>query len=138
MAPRDDALAWADGQELPILNQRQGTYSSIDRAVRAVVHDPGTLAMLGMGGVDVDFDSQMVLLAALGPTPSANYGIRIRRVWRDGWALRAAVEVVHPAVDAPRRGTPASPYHLVVVPRSDLNVVGFSADVRTRPLAQTR
>jgi len=85
--------------------------------------------MLPINVGPVDFDEEMVLLAALGPTACDDYAIRIRRVWRDGMQLRARVEVQCPAADAPRRGTPASPYHLVIVPRSELNVKGFEARV---------
>lgn len=119
----------ADGEVLSVLRERHGTFSSIDRRLRLVIHEPATLAMLPFTVDPVDFSTEMVLLAALGPTPGDDYSIRIRRVWRDGLRLRARVEVQFPPVDAPRSGSRASPYHLVVVPRCDLRVRGFEARV---------
>jgi hypothetical protein len=128
-APRAEVTVVADGQELPVLRQKSGAFSSITRRLRLVVHDPGTLAMLPVDPGPVNFSHEMVLLAAMGPTPSDDYAIRIRRVWREGSVLRARVEKRFPRPDAPRGSAPASPYHLVVVPRSELNVRGFEAGV---------
>ena len=91
--------------------------------------------MLPVDPGQVDFDHEMVLVAALGPTASADYAVRITRVWRDGAVLRAEVEVAHPPADSPRRGIPASPYHLVVIPKSNLNVAGFTAAVSPEAFA---
>ena len=128
-APRAEVAVVADGQELPVLRQKSGAFSSITRRLRLVVHDPGTLAMLPVDPGPVDFSHEMVLLAAMGPTPWDDYAIRIRRVWREGSVLRARVEKRFPRPDAPRGSAPASPYHLVVVPRSELNVRGFEVGV---------
>ncbi|MHC4610504.1 MAG: hypothetical protein ACYS7M_09165, partial [Planctomycetota bacterium] len=69
-APRTEPALIADGQELPILREKSGTFSSIGRGLRLVVHDPGTLAMLPVDVGTVDFGHEMVLVAAMGPTPS--------------------------------------------------------------------
>ncbi len=119
----------AHDQELPILREVSGTYSTIGRPLRLVVHDPGTLAMLPIDLGPVDFNREMVLVSALGPTPSPTYAIRIRRIWRDGPALRAAMDIQYPAPDAQLRSAPASPYHAVVVPKSNLNVRNFQAGI---------
>ncbi len=115
----------ADRQELPILRSQAGTYANFARPLRLAIRDAGTLAMVPVDVGPVDFQREMVLLAALGPTPSPEYGIRIRRVWRDGSELRARIEKRFPEADLPRRTTPANPYHLIVVPRCDRNVRGF-------------
>ena len=135
-APRGLGAGPADGQELPILRQKAGTFSSIGQSLRLVIHDPGTLAMLPLDIGPVDFDKEMVLVSTMGPTPSDEYAIRIQRVWRDGPVLRAAVDVRYPPAGAALRSTPASPYHAVVVPRSPLNIRNF--DVEVPPTAFAR
>lgn len=129
MAPRTDLEPMADGEVLPVLRERSAVFSTINRPLRLVIHDPGTLAMLPFDPGPVDFDREMVLLAAMGPTPSADCAIRIRRVWRDGPRLRVRVELQFPPGDAARSEARASPYHLVVVPRSDRRIRGFEAAV---------
>lgn len=116
----------ADGQELPILRGASGTYSHIAVPLRVVIRDQSTWDSLPIAELEVDFDKEMVLVAAMGQTFSEYYGIQINRVWREGNVLLAEVEHVFPSADAPRRGHQASPYDTVVVPRCDLNVRGFS------------
>ncbi len=123
----------ADGQELPILREMGGTFSSINRSLRLVIHDRGTLAMMPLEVGPVDFDREMVLVGAMGQTPSDDYSIRISRVWREGSELRAAVDLHYPPAGARLRATPASPFHAVIVPKCDLNVRDF--DVRIPPKA---
>lgn len=129
MGPTTNLDLIADGEQFPVLREQIATFSTINRPLRLVIHDPGTLAMLPFDIGPVDFQTEMVLLAATGPTPSDGYAIRIRRVWRDGLRLRVRVETQFPPTDVPRAGRSASPYHLVVVPRSDLLVKGFAATV---------
>ncbi len=138
VAPRADSARIADGQELAVLREQARTFSSIDRQLRLVFHDAGSLAMLPVNAGPVDFDREMVLLAALGPTRSEDSAVRIRRLWRDGSVLRAEVQISHPVASALSAGTPASPYHLVVVPRSDLNIAGWTAAATPRVLAGRR
>jgi len=118
--------------EFPILWEQQGTYSNITQAFRVVVRDRATLARLPIAEVPVDFDRQMVLVAALGPAPTDQVGIRITRVWREKNRIRVQVQTLHPG-EAKHAGLKrTSPYHIVVVPRSDLNVVGFSSTVPSK------
>jgi hypothetical protein len=119
----------ADGQDLPVLHERAGTFSSIGQSLRLVVHDQGSLATLPVDIGPVDFEREMVLVAAMGPTPSEGYFIRIRRVWRHGQELRAEVDIRYPSSGGQLRGRPASPYHVVVVPRCHLNVRDFDVEV---------
>lgn len=115
--------------EYPIQWQQEGTYSNINRAFRVVARDRATLAQLPIAEVPVDFDRQMVLVAALGPASTDQLAIRITRVWREKNRLHAQVQTLHPG-EGKRGGLKrTSPYHIVVVPRSDLDVVGFSATV---------
>jgi hypothetical protein len=115
----------AEGADLPVLREKRGVYSSFEERKRLVIHDVGSMATVPVDPGPVDFDREMVVVAALGPAPSPDYGIRIRGVKRQGSRLRAAVEVQYPPMDAPRRGRPSSPYHLIVVPKCHLNIVGF-------------
>jgi len=121
-------------QELPILWQQVGSYGRLKVPVRLVARDAGTLAMLPLADVPVDFDKQMVLIAALGTVPGHGYAIRIARVWRQGNRILTDVRVTPPP-PAPRPGplNLTSPYHIVVVPRSDLNVEGFTTALPDGP-----
>lgn len=123
------ARAPAPGEDLPILWEASGSYSRLSRSVRIVARDRATLAQIPLVDVPVDFDSQMVLLAALGPVPHDGLGIRIKRVWREGSRIRVAERHVHPGPNQPTRTTAASPWTAVVVPRSDLNVEGYAPRV---------
>jgi len=123
------ATAPAPGEDLPILWEASGTYSRLSRTVRIVARDRATLAQLPIAEVPVDFDSQMVLIAGLGPTPNDKLGIRIKRVWRDGSRIRVLERHIHPGFDQAPGLRPASPWTILVVPRSDLNVEGYSPRV---------
>jgi len=73
----------------------------------------------------------LVLIAGMGPTPARGAGIRIVRVWRDGSRLRVRERRIHPGLDteASGPGDAASPWTICVVPKSDLNVEGYAAQV---------
>jgi len=117
------------GEELPILLQIRGTYSRLGRAVRILARDRATLAQVPLAEVPVDFDSQMVLIAGLGPTTSNEFGIRITRVWREGSRLCVQEQQIHPGPDRAAGLRPASPWTMAVVPKRDLNVEGYSTRV---------
>lgn len=116
-------------EDLPILWEKSGAYSRIRRMTRVVARDPATLAQLPVTEVPVDFDAQMVLIVGLGPTPINELGVRITRVWRDGSRIRVQERRIHPGVGSSPGFEPASPWTVAVVPRSDLNVEGFSTRV---------
>ncbi len=121
----------ADMADLPILWQKGGAYSRLTRQVRVVARDRATLARIPLADVPVDFDTQMVLITGLGPTPAREAGIRIVRVWRDGSRIRVRERRIHPGLEgeASGAGTAASPWTICVVPKSDLNVEGYAARV---------
>ena len=116
-------------EEWPILREKSGVYSRITRAVRVVARDRATLAQIPITELDVDFATEMVLIAGLGPTPGNEMGIRITRVWRAGSALRVQERQIHPGFDRAPGLSPASPWAVAVIPRSDLNVEGYTARV---------
>lgn len=115
-------------EELPIIRQTSGSYSRLVRPVRVVAHDAATLARVAVADVPVDFKTQMVLIVGLGRTPTSQVGVEIVRVWRDGSRIRVQERRIHPGPDQAPGMDPASPWTLAVVPRSDLNVEGFTAD----------
>jgi hypothetical protein len=94
--------------------------------VHIVARDEPTLAQIPLAEVPVDFNTQMVLVAGLGPTPSDDMGIRIARVWEDNGRIKVQERQIHPGPDQKSGLNPASPWTLVVVPRSDLNVEGYT------------
>lgn len=122
-------------EELPILWERHGVYSRIQKPIRIVALDRGTLAQLPITEVEVDFKTQMVLIVGMGPTFRDDIGVRIVRVWRQGGQIQVQERQIHPGDEAGASMGQASPWSIVVVPRSDLNVAGFSARVPPRVYA---
>lgn len=112
-------------RELPVLWQKWGAHSRLNQGVRIVARDAGTLAQIPITEVPVDFESQMVLIAGLGPMPTDEVGIRIKRVWQEGSVIRVQERYVHPGTTAEEGLRPSSPWTIVVVPRSDANVEGY-------------
>jgi len=122
-------LETSTAEDVPILWEKSGTYSRLTRRVRVVARDPATLAQLPLTEIPVDFDSQMVLIAGLGPTPGSDRGIRIVRVWKQGARIRVQERPIHPGLDPTPGLTPGSPWTVVVIPKSDLNVEGYASRV---------
>jgi hypothetical protein len=119
----------ADRSDLPILWQASGTYSRLTRAVRLVVRDQATLAQVPLCEVPVDFSSQMVLIAGLGPTTKNNLGIAIQSVSQDKSRIRVLERQIYPGEQTATGLRPASPWTVVVIPRSDVNVEGYDARI---------
>lgn len=119
-----------DHEELPILRQYVGAHSHEARAMRVVVRDRRTLARIPIHDVDVDFTREMLLIVTLGSVTSDEHAVRIERVWRDGHRLRVAIVRRAPPANAPL--VMASPYCVAVVPRCDLNVIGFAPEPPAR------
>ena len=121
-----------DGDDLPIVHQVSGTFSHEDRPMELVIRDQELLSQVPLVDVPVDFRSQMLLVVTLGRRLSDKYAVRINRVWREGSVLRVDYQIDAPPPDAPV--TVSSPFCIAVVPRCDLNVVGFSPTLpRRRP-----
>lgn len=116
-------------EDIPITWEKSGTYSHLSRAVRILARDRATLAQVPITEVPVDFEREMVLIAGLGPTPSSERGIRITRVWADSGRLRVQETQLHPGTEQQPGLRPASPWSVAVIPRSDLNVEGYSVQV---------
>lgn len=119
-----------DPDEFPILWQRAGTYSSLDVPLRLVVRNRAEMALCPVSNVPVDFEKDMVLVAGMGRVYSDQYCIRINRIWREGSRLKVDVQVYRTESGSESVIKLASPYHVVVIPRSDLNVEGFAPDLR--------
>jgi len=120
--------------ELAITWSKTGTYSELHQPLRLVIRDPAALAAIPVAEVPVDFNEQMVLVAALGAVPTEGYAVRITRVWRDGRRVYVDVRVTHPQPGGtPPKHALCAPYHIVVVPRSDLNVEGFATQLPSDP-----
>jgi len=135
-APREPLLEnGAPRQEVPIIDQISGSYSRLARPVHVVIRDKATLARLPVTEIDVDFSRDMLLLAGLGPTYQSGSGIRIVRVWREGSLLHVEERQITGAPDEASRPRRQSPWTMVVIPRSDLNVEGYTARVPRGALA---
>jgi hypothetical protein len=115
-------------EELPILAELSGRFGGPPQSVRIVARDEPTLILLRLPKLEVNFHKQMVLFASLGRISNEQTDIRITRVWREGSLIRADVRILRPQA-LPRQRHPSTPWHAVVVPKSDLNVDGFSPDV---------
>lgn len=119
-------------EEIPILWSTHGTYSRLQKPLRVVARDAGTLAQLPLTDVPVDFSKQMVLIAALGPTLDNEFGIQIVRVWQEDQTIHVQERHIHPGVDDENGLEPASPWTIAVVPKRDANVEGYLARVPSR------
>jgi hypothetical protein len=120
--------------EMPITWSKAGTYSEFHEPLRLVIRDAAHLAAIPLAEVPVDFSKQMVLVATRGAVPTEGYAVRITRVWREGRRIRVDVRVSQPQPGGqPSKHALCAPYHIVVVPRSDLNVEGFSTRLPSDP-----
>lgn len=115
----------AEGADLPIVDQVQGTHCHETRPMRLVIRDAEALAQVPLAEVPVRFPEQMLLVVTLGRITSDQCSVRIRRVWREKGRLRVRYEVTPPPTGAPL--AMASPFCIAVVPRSDMNVDGFAS-----------
>ncbi len=122
-------------EEIPILDSTSGSYSRLKSPVRIVIRDAATLARLPLAEVDVDFDTQMILLAGLGPTYQEGTGIRITRVWREGSRIRVQERTISGGMTQVGQPQRVSPWTMVIVPRHGMNVEGYSTQVPARALA---
>lgn len=113
-------------EDIPILWRASGTYSHLTKRIRVAVRDPAALAQLPLTEIPVDFETQMVLVAGLGPTVSDELGLRINRVWREGSKIRVEECRIHPGPEPKAGANPASPWTVAIIPRSDLNVEGYT------------
>ena len=129
--PADNGLI-PDGADLPVLRETSDSFSNIAMPLRIVMYDRATFSQFALRPLNVDFDREMVLLAAMGPASSPECAVRIRRVWRDGRRLRVVVECSYPDASVPRRAGSSSPYHAVVVPRCELPIAHFSSVIPQR------
>ncbi len=117
----------AEHEAMEPLRERVGTFSNLSRRVKWVIHSPGELALMPVDVGPIDFEREMVVLVGMGPTPSPDYAVRLKRLVRDAGVLRAEIEYLYPPDGAAGSASPASPYHAVVMPRSDLRIEGFTA-----------
>lgn len=118
-----------DGADLPILWEASGSYSQLSRPIRLVVHDEATLAQVPITEVQVDFRTQMLLIVGMGPVMRDDVKIKITRVWREGNRIRVQEQQVYSETKVTDGVQPASPWTMVVVPKSRLNVEGYTARV---------
>lgn len=71
---------------------------------------------------DIDFDREMVILAALGRRPSLGYDIRIRSVTRDSSGIEVQLRRSNPGQGCPVGAAVTEPVDLARIPASDLQV----------------
>lgn len=116
-------------EEYPILYKKAGKYCGAKQEMRLVVRDQAHMAFVPVGDVPVDFSQQMVLFVTLGQVYSDSYDVQIDRVWRQNREIRVGITKTYPPAGEMGYPHPSSPYCLVVVPKSDLNVEGFSTDI---------
>jgi hypothetical protein len=96
--------------------------------MQIVARSQAQMVYCPISDVPVDFSREMVLVAILGRVTSDEYAIRIQRVWREGSVIKVDVRVYRPTPSTKPEIQLACPYHVVVVPRSNLNVEGFAPE----------
>lgn len=116
-------------EELPVAWTTSGSWSHLSRPVRIVAYDRPTLDQVPIADVPVDFSKQMVLIAGMGPTIGHDMGIRITRVWRENSRVRVQEMRLHPGLDRSASVERSSPWTVVVVPRSELPIEGYTSKV---------
>jgi hypothetical protein len=116
-------------EEYPVLYQKAGKYCGAKQEMRLVVRDQAHMAFVPVSDVSVDFNSQMVLFVTTGQVYAESYDIQIDRVWRQNRQIRVGISKTYPQAGEMDYPHPCSPYHLVVVPKSDLTVEGFVTEV---------
>lgn len=121
--------AYQEPDEFPILWQKAGSYCNRKTPLRLVARTQAEMAGCPIANVPADFRREMVLAATMGRVTSDQYMIRIHRVWREGSEIKVDVRIYRPRPTTQSSIQLACPYHVVVVPRSDLNVEGFSPDL---------
>ena len=117
------------GDDLPILAEVSQIRSGIAKPLRIVIYDYSSLAQFPLLELDVDFSTQMVLLAAMGPASSEHCKTRIESVWIEGGEVQVEITEVYPDAGDKRTPAIASPLHAVVVPRCELPVAGFTSRI---------
>ena len=122
----------ADGP-LPLTSLAQETYSTAEAARRDAVRDPaawsklwGEIQRTRMLPPPVDFERQMVLVAALGERRSGGYAIEIVRAEVVEGTLVVHVRETGPAPGAIRTMALTAPLHAVAIRRNDLPVRWFT------------
>lgn len=120
--------ATPENHNMPMTELARGAYSQLTVERMQVIRDAGTLAELWSQAQvrdpvpPIDFEEQMVVLAALGERRTGGYRVDILRVAETETGL-----VVHVQVSTPGRGCMVTqaltqPYHFVAVPASDAPV----------------
>jgi hypothetical protein len=131
----DLALAQLDtaGDSLPVTRLRTSataytTYSGLNDSVRAVVRD--STAWLELWRAinrpfypppplpPVDFEHDMIVIAALGARPTAGYDIVIEGARRDSAAVEIALRKLSPAPGCPVSAAMTQPVDLATIPAS--------------------
>ena len=127
---RMDSSSEESAEVLPILREHHGVHARLRRSVRLVIRDRATFHQLPLPEVEVDFGREMLLVVAAGGLRTTTYAPRITGVRRVGNMLVVDVIRTRRSDDAgdlaPGR---TAFYHMVVVPRSDLNVAEFDTTV---------
>lgn len=118
---------------LPITRLRQGptaysSYSGLDEPVRAVVRDSAAWNALWQAIArpfypppplpQVDFDRDMVVVAALGARPSSGYDIVIEGARQDTSSIEIALRTSSPAAGCPVSAAVTQPVDLATIPAS--------------------
>ncbi|HTJ23319.1 MAG TPA: protease complex subunit PrcB family protein [Gemmatimonadaceae bacterium] len=131
----DLAMAQLDtaGDSLPVTRLRTGataytTYSGLNDSVRAVVRD--STAWLELWRAinrpfypppplpPVDFERDMIVIAALGTRPTAGYDIVIEGARQDSAAVEIALRTLSPAPGCPVSAAMTQPVDLATIPAS--------------------
>lgn len=131
----DLAIAQHDGprEVLPVTRLRRGptaysTYSGLDDSLRAVVRDSAEWSALWRTIARpfypppplpvVDFDRDMIVVAALGARPSSGYDIVIEGARQDTSSIEIVLRTSSPAPGCPVSAAMTQPVDLATIPIS--------------------
>ncbi len=108
-----------------------GGHPAIDEPGLTLIGSQAELDVIGVEdliGVDVNFNNQQVLLAALGEMPTAGYWINITAVHQEGDILQVYGQANRPGADMMAGQVLTYPYCAVVIPRTGATIVRDQID----------
>jgi hypothetical protein len=123
------SFAPAMAESMPMRTLAQGAFGGIQLPKREVIKDAAAWEKLwaqhaaptrGGERPQVDFSKEMVILVTMGRQTTGGYAIEITKVEPDREHLRIMIKRTSPPPDAMTIQALTAPFHIVAVPRSDL------------------
>lgn len=119
--PAGSGLTVGQTTPVPILAQFAGSDSGFTTAQAMVIHDADQLDALGSQDaldLEVDYDSQCLVLVTLGEMPTDGYGVTIHAIQQQGDRLYVQTSFHQPGEDEAAAQVITSPYTAAVIAKT--------------------